>query len=78
MTVGQPSHPCLPNSCTTPFPAHNQDAGIIADRQVLTNLIKGLTSINIPNMELCKVIVEDVLSAVQLCATSYKEQVHSA
>ena len=78
MTVGWPSRPCLPNSHTTPFPAHNQDAGIIADRQVLTNLIKGLTSMNIPNMELCKAIVEDVLSVVQLRATSYEEQVHSA
>ncbi len=33
---------------------------------------------NIPNMELCKAIVEDILSVVQLCATSYEEQVHSA
>ena len=31
----------------------NQDAGIIAGRQVLTDLIKGLNSIAIPDTELC-------------------------
>ncbi len=56
----------------------NQDAGIIAGRQVLTDLIKGLTSTNIPNTELRKAIVEDVLSVVQLRATSYEEQVRPA
>jgi COP9 signalosome complex subunit 4 len=56
----------------------NQDAGIIAGRQVLTELIKGLTSTAIPNTELRKAIVEDVLSVVQLRATSYEEQVRAA
>lgn len=56
----------------------NQDAGIIAGRQVLTELVKGLTSANIPNTELRKAIVEDVLSVVQLRATSYEEQVRAA
>jgi COP9 signalosome complex subunit 4 len=56
----------------------NQDAGIIAGRQVLTDLIKGLTSTNIPNTELRKAIVEDVLSVVQLRVTSYEEQVRFA
>ncbi|KAI9508921.1 hypothetical protein F5148DRAFT_1191456 [Russula earlei] len=54
----------------------NQDAGIIAGRQVLTELVKGLTSTAIPNTELRKEIVEDVLSVVQLRATSYEEQVN--
>jgi len=56
----------------------NQDAGIIAGRQVLTELIKGLTSTAIPDKELRKAIVEDVLSVVQLRATSYEEQVRAA
>ena len=56
----------------------NQDAGIIAGRQVLTELVKGLTSANIPDTELRKAIVEDVLSVVQLRATSYEEQVCAA
>ena len=56
----------------------NQDAGIIAGRQVLTDLIKGLNSTAIPNTELRKAIVEDVLSVVQLRATSYEEQVRAA
>ena len=55
----------------------NQDAGIIASRQVLSELIKGLTSTNIPNTELRKAVVEDVLSVVQLRATSYEEQVRA-
>jgi COP9 signalosome complex subunit 4 len=55
----------------------NQDAGIIASRQVLSELIKGLTSTNIPNKELRKAVVEDVLSVVQLRATSYEEQVRA-
>ncbi|KAH9999852.1 hypothetical protein BJV77DRAFT_975072 [Russula vinacea] len=54
----------------------NQDAGIIAGRQVLTEIINGLTSTIIPNTELRKAIVEDVLSVVQLRATSYEEQVN--
>ena len=53
----------------------NQDAGIIAGRQVLSELINSLTSTNIPNTELRKAIVEDVLSVVQLRATSFEEQV---
>jgi COP9 signalosome complex subunit 4 len=53
----------------------NQDAGIIAGRQVLSELVKGLTSATIPNSELRKAIVEDVLSIVQLRTTSYEEQV---
>jgi COP9 signalosome complex subunit 4 len=53
----------------------NQDAGIIAGRQVLSELIKGLTSENIPDKGLRKAIVEDVLSIVQLRTTSYEEQV---
>ena len=56
----------------------NQDAGIIAGRQVLTEIINGLTSTIIPNTELRKAIVEDVLSVVQLRATSYEEQVRVA
>ena len=55
----------------------NQDAGIIAGRQVLTDLIKGLNSTAILNTELRKAIVEDVLSVVQLRATSYEEQVRA-
>lgn len=55
----------------------NQDAGIIASRQVLSELINGLTSTNIPNKELRKAVVEDVLSVVQLRATSYEEQVRA-
>jgi len=55
----------------------NQDAGIIAARQVLSELIKGLNSTNIPNTELRRAVVEDVLSVVQLRATSYEEQVHA-
>ena len=55
----------------------NQDAGIIASRQVLSELIKGLTSTNIPDTELRKAVVEDVLSVVQLRATSYEEQVRA-
>ena len=55
----------------------NQDAGIIAGRQVLSELIKGLNSTNIPNKELRKAVVEDVLSVVQLRATSYEEQVRA-
>ena len=55
----------------------NQDAGIIAGRQVLSELIKGLNSTNIPNKELRKAAVEDVLSVVQLRATSYEEQVRA-
>lgn len=55
----------------------NQDAGIIASRQVLSELIKGLTSKNIPNKDLRKAVVEDVLSVVQLRATSYEEQVRA-
>ncbi|KAI0284243.1 hypothetical protein BGY98DRAFT_948646 [Russula aff. rugulosa BPL654] len=54
----------------------NQDAGIIASRQVLSELIKGLTSTNIPNTEQRKAVLEDVLSVVQLRATSYEEQVN--
>ncbi|KAH9977806.1 hypothetical protein BGW80DRAFT_1435518 [Lactifluus volemus] len=54
----------------------NQDAGIIAGRQVLSELVKGLTSATIPNSELRKAIVEDVLSIVQLRTTSYEEQVN--
>lgn len=53
----------------------NQDAGIIASRQVLSELIKGLTSTNIPDKGQRKAVVEDVLSVVQLRATSYEEQV---
>ena len=56
----------------------NQDAGIIAGRQVLSELVKSLTSTNIPDTELRKAIVEDVLSVVQLRATSYEEQVRTA
>ena len=56
----------------------NQDAGIIAGRQVLTELVRGLTSANIPDTELRKRIVEDVLSVVQSRATSYEEQVRAA
>jgi hypothetical protein len=56
----------------------NQDAGIIAGRQVLSELVKGLTSTTIPDTELRKAIVEDVLSVVQLRATSYEEQVCAA
>lgn len=55
----------------------NQDAGIIASRQVLSELIKGLTSTNIPDKALLKAVVEDVLSVVQLRATSYEEQVRA-
>jgi COP9 signalosome complex subunit 4 len=55
----------------------NQDAGIIASRQVLSELIKGLTSTNISDKELLKAVVEDVLSVVQLRATSYEEQVRA-
>jgi COP9 signalosome complex subunit 4 len=55
----------------------NQDAGIIASRQVLSELIKGLTSTNIPNTEQRKAVLEDVLSVVQLRATSYEEQVRA-
>jgi len=55
----------------------NQDAGIIAGRQVLTELVKSLTSTAIPDTELRKAIVEDVLSVVQLRATSYEEQVRT-
>jgi COP9 signalosome complex subunit 4 len=53
----------------------NQDAGIIAGRQVLSELVKGLTSAAISDTELRKAIVEDVLSIVQLRTTSYEEQV---
>jgi COP9 signalosome complex subunit 4 len=56
----------------------NQDAGIIAGRQVLTELIKGLNSTTIPDSERRKAIVEDVLSVVQSRATSYEEQVRAA
>jgi COP9 signalosome complex subunit 4 len=56
----------------------NQDAGIIAGRQVLSELVKSLTSTNIPDTELRKAIVEDVLSVVQLRVTSYEEQVRTA
>jgi COP9 signalosome complex subunit 4 len=56
----------------------NQDAGIIAGRQVLTELVKGLTAVNIPDTELRKAVVEDVLSVVQTRATSYEEQVRAA
>jgi hypothetical protein len=55
----------------------NQDAGIIAGRQVLTELVKSLTSTAIPDTELRKAIVQDVLSVVQLRATSYEEQVRT-
>jgi hypothetical protein len=44
----------------------------------LTDLIKGLNSTTIPDTELRKAIVEDVLSVVQLRATSYEEQVRAA
>lgn len=54
----------------------NQDAGIIAGRQVLTELVKSLTSATIPDKELRKAIVEDILSIIQLRATSYEEQVN--
>jgi COP9 signalosome complex subunit 4 len=54
----------------------NQDAGIIAGRQVLTELVKSLTSATIPDRELRKAIVEDILSIIQLRATSYEEQVN--
>jgi COP9 signalosome complex subunit 4 len=56
----------------------NQDAGIISGRQVLSELVKGLTSTTIPDAELRKAIVEDVLSVMQLRATSYEEQVCAA
>jgi COP9 signalosome complex subunit 4 len=55
----------------------NQDAGIIAGRQVLTELVKSLTSATIPDRELRKAIVEDILSIIQLRATSYEEQVRT-
>lgn len=54
----------------------NQDAGIIAGRQVLTELVKSLTSATIPDRERRKAIVEDILSIIQLRATSYEEQVN--
>ncbi len=55
----------------------NQDAGIIAGRQVLTELVKSLTSATIPDRELRKAIVEDILSIIQMRATSYEEQVRT-
>lgn len=54
----------------------NQDAGIIAGRQVLTELVKSLTSATIPDRDLRKAIVEDILSIIQTRATSYEEQVN--
>ncbi|KAI0268284.1 hypothetical protein BC834DRAFT_868726 [Gloeopeniophorella convolvens] len=54
----------------------NQDAGIIAGRQVLSELVKNLTPAAIPDTERRKAIVEDVLAIVQLRATSYEEQVN--
>ena len=55
----------------------NQDAGIIAGRQVLTELVKSLTSATIPDRDLRKAIVEDILSIIQTRATSYEEQVRA-
>src|SRR6266404_4175033 len=55
----------------------NQDASIIAGRQVLTELIKNLTSATIPDTELRKAVVEDILSIIQLRATTYEEQVRT-
>ncbi|TFY82725.1 hypothetical protein EWM64_g1292 [Hericium alpestre] len=53
----------------------NEDnAGLIVGRQVFSELVKNLNETTIPNKELRKQIVEDVLTTVQPRLASYEEQ----